>query len=237
MADLTVLFVLIGMSLVPPLLFARWVRNRERHEREPMGAVMRAFAFGATIGIAIAFILNTLFDTAASTFAADVGLTSGFLTAVVAAPIVEEATKGLGLTSQRKHITEPEDGMIYGAALGLGFAATENLLYGVTAWYEGGVGAALWTVALRILSSTILHAGASALFGYSFGMVVLGRRPDIAILGGYALAALLHATYNVLASIQTLLALALAIALVWAVFGVVRRRIERLDAESAPPGA
>jgi RsiW-degrading membrane proteinase PrsW (M82 family) len=51
------------------------------------------------------------------------------LLAVVIAPIVEEVVKALGLFAFRKRLTELENGMIYGAAIGLGFAAAENVLY------------------------------------------------------------------------------------------------------------
>ncbi len=230
MSDATVLAILLTLSLVPPALMALWVRNLERRNKESIGSVMRAFGFGATIGVAIAFVLNTLFGTATTAFAADVGISTAVLTAVLIAPVVEEATKGLGMVGQRRYLNEPEDGLIHGAALGLGFAATENLLYGITALVDGGIGVAIGTLILRILSSMILHAGASALVGFGFGLVHLGLRSNGMLVAAYLTAALLHAAYNLLAVMETVLALGLALVLVWVVFGRVRKRIEALDA-------
>lgn len=237
MADAVVLGTLIGLSLAPPLLMALWVRNLERHGKEPVGAILGAFGFGATLGVAISFVLNTLFDTAATRFAADIGVTSGVLTAVVAAPVVEEAAKGLGMRTRRAFLLEPEDGFVYGAAIGLGFAATENLLYGATALLEGGVDAALGVLVMRILSSTILHAGASAILGFGIGLAVLRLRGTGTVLGAYLVAVLLHAGYNLLAVLESWVAFLAALILVWVVFGKVRRRIEDLDAHPPEPPA
>ncbi len=221
------------MSLLPPLLFALWVRAHEQHQREPLGAVFRAFAFGATFGVAVAFLLNTLFGTATATFSEAAGLSTLALTAVIAAPVVEEATKGLGITLQRDRIEEPEDGLVYGAALGLGFAATENLLYGLTALFASGIEVAMVTVALRILSSTILHAGASAILGFGFTLVLLRLRGPRTILVAYLVAVLIHGAYNLLAITDSVIAIVVAFALAWLIFGAVRRRIVALDTEGA----
>ena len=231
MNDTQFFVMLAGLSILPPLLFAVWVRNHEKHSREPWGAVMRSFLFGAVVGSTVALLLNTLFDTASYYYGLGAGLSAGFLTAVVAAPFIEEATKGAGLGLQRKMILELEDGLVYGAAIGLGFAATENLFYGMSAWSEEGSQLAVQTVVLRAISSTILHGGASALLGFGYARAVLGHGFGGAqVIPYYLLAVAIHAAYNLLVSLQSWAGLILAIVMVWIILNRTRRRIVHLDA-------
>src|SRR5256886_2555823 len=59
---------------------------------------------------------------------------------LVVAPIVEEAAKGVGATAGRPQTQSKTDGLVYGAAAGLGFSATENLVYALAALLVPGVG-------------------------------------------------------------------------------------------------
>jgi RsiW-degrading membrane proteinase PrsW (M82 family) len=228
--DLQFFILLAGLSILPSLLFAAWVRNHETHSREPWGAVLRAFLFGAIVGTTVALLLNTLFQTASYYYGLDAGLAGGFLTAVVAAPFIEEATKGAGLGLQRKRILELEDGLVYGAAIGLGFAATENLFYGLSAWFDEGSGVAVQTVVIRALSSTILHAGASALLGFGYAKAVLRHDFGAAqVIPYYLLAVAIHAAYNLLVSLESWAGFILAIIMVWFILARTRRQIKTLD--------
>jgi len=136
----------------------------------------------------------------------------------------------MGLTGARKHIRELEDGIVYGTGVGLGFAATENLVYGVTAMLEGGFGIAFATVTVRIFSSMLLHASASGLLGFGYGRVVLGGGVGWQLVPYYLTAVVLHALFNLLVSTEMLLGLLAAIIMVATVIGSLQRRIRQLDA-------
>lgn len=233
MNDATVLALLGAISFLPPLAFMVLVRNRERHGREPFGPLVGIFVYGATMGVTGAIILGLFLD-------AWVG-GALFLTAVVAAPLIEEFTKGLGLGLVRRHVDELEDGLVYGAAVGVGFAATETFLYGITQLVSDGAQAAFATVLLRMVSSMLLHASSSALvgFGYSAMRLRAGAWPQL--VPYYLLAVLLHASYNALVLATPLfgaltdwLGIGLAIGLVATVVTVLVGRVRRLD---AIPGA
>src|SRR4029077_15999089 len=58
--DGTTLGILLGLSFLPPLAFAVWVRNHEKHQRESMLAVLGMFAYGGTLGVAIALLIEQL---------------------------------------------------------------------------------------------------------------------------------------------------------------------------------
>src|SRR2546430_17270341 len=86
---------------------------------------------------------------------------------LVVAPMVEEAAKGVGATAGRPQPQSKTDGLVYGAAAGLGFSATENLVYALAALLVPGVGpsGSLVVVAVRSFSSTFLHASSTAVMG------------------------------------------------------------------------
>lgn len=229
---------LVVLALLPPLLFAVYLRNRERNGREPLSAVFGMFLYGGTAGIVIAVLLHWLFDIGFAGPAGNFGLEASFVAVVIAAPIVEELAKGLGLGYTRNRISELEDGLVYGAAIGLGFAATENLFYGFAAFSENGFDFSILTIAVRIVSSMLLHAGASGLLGFGYGAAVLKGGVAWQTIPFYVLAVALHALYNFLVSgAGTLLGEAwadglgfvAALVLVFGVIMILSSRIKSLD--------
>lgn len=225
--DGTALGVLIGLAFLPPLAFMLWVRNHEKSDREPLRVVLGMFVYGGTLGVIIALALILAFDYGIG--AQPGGLT--LLSLVVVAPVLEELSKGLGLGLVRRHVDEIEDGIIYGAAIGLGFGATENLLYGLQALSDSGLEHAATTIGFRVFSSVLLHAGSTALVGYGFARMRLQRKGLVVLLPYYLLAVLQHSLYNFLVGPQLLWSFAAAVVLVLIVTGLLRREIRRLDAQ------
>lgn len=222
--------LLVALSFLPPLIFMLWLRAHEKNDRQTFRSVFGTFLYGGTVGVAVAVLLHVLFQFGFHQGGTPLPIAGPVLAAVVIAPIVEELAKALGLGLGRKHITELEDGIIYGAAIGLGFAATENMVYGLAALGEGGFGAAVGTIAVRIFSSTLLHATASAIIGFGYGLVVLRGGVALEVLPHYMLAVLLHAAYNFLVGLQVWWGFVAALTLVLMLTGMVRRRISELDA-------
>jgi protease PrsW len=239
--DQTALWILAALAFLPPLAFALWVRAHEQHRREPILAVLGLFLYGATVGVAMAIFLNEVFGLSLAS-ASSSAVNATFLAVVVGAPILEELSKGLGLGLARRRMMELEDGIIYGAAIGLGFAATENILYTYTAWVEDGFGAGVVTAAVRSISSTLLHGGSSALLGYGYGLMILRGTILPTLLPYYLLAILQHAVYNALVISQTWAGFFAAVAMVIVVAAYLRKRIAFYDALThksgarAPPG-
>jgi RsiW-degrading membrane proteinase PrsW (M82 family) len=156
---------------------------------------------------------------------------------VVVAPFVEELVKGLGLVFVLNALLREEDGMVYGAAIGLGFAATENLLYGLGAFSEGGIVCFIVLIFVRVISATLLHATATGVTGFGVGRAVVTNRALVAAFPYYLVAVLMHATYNFMASLPSvwpdtfgdwtwLISLVLVIAFAGFAWRVMRARIE-----------
>ena len=221
----------LAVAFVPPLLFVAWVRHTETHHREPVGALMRVFFLGAVLAVAVALALEVYADArwrdvieGSASF-----VPYAVFTAVVVAPVAEEFSKVLAVLGAKDRHAEPEDGLVYGAAAGLGFAATENLVYEGVALATGGVAGYVGTVLVRTVASTLLHASASAWAGYGLLKWQSGHGSFLGALGWLALAMLLHGLFNLLASLQLLVALLGAIVLSLTVFRGVRGRIRRHD--------
>ncbi len=220
-------------AVVPAGAYAVWVRGQERYEREPWSQVLKAFAWGGTGGVVLAVLFEVLLGVRPDAIA-QVGISSVIFASVIVAPVVEEATKALGLRWVDDPYIEPEDGLIYGAAAGFGFAATENLAYGVSAYLADGTSALVMTLILRALSSAFLHGTASAIVGYAIWRKRAGVGDTQGILGFYLIAVALHAVFNIGASLNLVITfLAVAFLAIYG-FGQVRKRVRHLDEASGP---
>lgn len=247
MDDLLVfLSVLVLVAFVPSVLYMVWIRNTEKHSREPYGMLLRVFAYGAVLSVLIAIVLEIIL---AGLFDQNIERVYEYLgehpsipmlvLACVIAPFAEELTKALAVlrAKKRRMLVELENGIVYGAAAGLGFAATENLLYESTAYLTDGVEAFIATAVLRSLSSALLHATASALVGLGIARSALQGK---SWLPYYLGAVVLHGGFNFAASFGSvyydtfgdsayLIGLVAAFIIVIVGVGVMRGKIRDLD--------
>ena len=151
------------MAIFAYLVFIWWL---DRYEREPFSLVLATFAWGAIGGTCFGCVLSA--GPAALMIELFGPETGGLLGAVAVAPLSEEFTKALvfiGLLST-KHIDNETDGLIYGAATGLGFATLENLAYYTTAADAAGL---LGMVIIRTMFTALVHCISSALIGMAIG--------------------------------------------------------------------
>ena len=224
--------VLIFLSFLPPLFYTIWIRNRERYNREQWKPIFLCFLWGATIAVVAAFILEVVFELPFTYSSSDTEMVP-FVAAVVSAPVVEEFTKPLALRLKtvKYNLDELEDGLIYGAVAGLGFSATENLLYGYSFLSEGFV-AFLLLMAVRSFGGCLLHASATALTGYGYGKSVMKHSSLLGVIPYFILAIFLHGLYNFVLSYElagVVSGLFLAFLLVIIAITVVRKKIRALD--------
>ncbi len=204
-APSVVLGVLLLFSFLPPILFLIWVRNSERYAREPWRAVIKVFVWGAVFAVIIAILLSMglswIYNKVAPPYVlfGSKQTIEALLLVFVIAPFVEEGAKAIGIYTAAFNVTEVEDGIVYGAASGLGFSATENLFYGVAAMVALGPAISVQLIVLRSVSSTLLHASATSTTGLGIGrnMVSNGK---YRVLPFYLMAVTMHAAFNFFAS-------------------------------------
>jgi len=192
------------LSFVPAYYYLRSIRNSEVKDKESWDALKLAFAWGAISGVFLAMIFNTIGTSLLLVFLIQSGPVSEdlvlILSVVVVAPIVEEFVKPLVMfqnLSVRSNIDEVEDGIVYGAACGLGFGATENVLYGLSeeAVSVGYLGI-LAVVILRTVSSILLHSVATSFTGHGISKHLVEGQPFSVVIKYYLLAVLIHSAWN-----------------------------------------
>jgi RsiW-degrading membrane proteinase PrsW (M82 family) len=203
-------FVLAVLSVVcaavPMLTMLAAVWWADRYDRAPLWLLLFTFLWGALGAVSLSLVGNHAFMAA---FAALVGPEHAeALTAVVAAPLVEEPTKALWflLLLRSRHFAYASDGFVYGAAAGLGFGMTENLVYFLRA--SSYADADIWaeTVLARTFFSALLHACATSAVGAAVGGARYGGRPRrwLSTAFGFAVALGMHALWNGLLVLDTL---------------------------------
>ncbi len=110
---------------------------------------------------------------------------------------VEECSKFITfllLARRFAPIREPRDGILYAAAVAVGFAAVENL------WYGNEYG--LYTLAVRSVLCTTGHVVFGATWGFSYALAVYegarrgGRADYPLVLMSLAIASFVHGLYN-----------------------------------------
>jgi len=180
-APLSIPLGLIPFAIVLPTL--NWL---DRVEPEPRASRVHAVLWGATVSAVVAIVINTI-----------VALALGdVVAAVVSAPVVEEATKGLGVlwAVRRNDVDGVMDGIVYAGWVALGFALVENFSYFANAGAEGSL---LAVFVLRGLLTPFAHPLFTAWTGLAVGLAVSrGRNPWTWSLWGLALAVASHAAWN-----------------------------------------
>lgn len=223
---------MFSFAFLPPILYAIWIRNTEKYNREKWKPIIVCFLWGATIAIVASIILELILGISLA-ISFDDGNILGLVTAIIIAPFAEELTKPLALRTKtvKKELDELEDGLIYGAVAGLGFSATENLLYG-WCFLSEGLFVFLVLIIIRSFGGCLLHASATALTGYGYGKTIIRGKSILRVLPFFILAIFVHAFYNFLVSLDIVgLVISLFAALIFVAISIrlVRNKIKSLD--------
>lgn len=141
--------------------------------------------------------------------------------------LTEEIIKFLiliGRTFKKTVFDEMIDGIIYGVAVGFGFASSENIL-------------AIWKIGeeiilARALSATLLHGLATGIVGYYLSVYKFRNKNKVVILAGISFAVLFHGAYNLIVasvSIRSVWVLALFMFLIYFFLFLKIRRAKYVD--------
>ena len=250
-SDITAFIGATFIAFIPAYMYLKSIRNAEQYDREPWEALRIAFAWGAISGVFLALLLSALGVPLLLFLLADLtnpsvhDILPVIVGAVIVAPIVEEFAKPLVMFQNqtiRREIDELEDGIVYGAACGLGFGATENVMYGLT---EGlamaGFAGMAFLIVIRTVSSILLHLVTTSYTGHGIARYMLNGEPFTVVLKYYLIAVVVHATWN-LAAVYSLLFgsetgayLIFLFSIILAISGLqlAKRRIAALDGDGA----
>ena len=203
-------FACAGIPMFTFLAIVWWL---DRYDREPVWLVVVAFLWGAVgaVGVSVvsSLVLHGILTPVVSdleTLSVDPLAAQAVLDPVLIAPIVEEIAKAgiLVLVIWHRNFDNMTDGFVYGAASGLGFGMTENLLYFVSVssdldiWYS--------TVLIRTFYSAVMHATATATVGAALGYARFRGLGTLILAGfiGLGLAIGIHALWNGLITLSGL---------------------------------
>jgi len=130
---------------------------------------LTAAVWGASVGAGFALILNTA---AGEALESAIGVRSGGVTVILVAPLVEELLKALGVVALfyafPRRFDDALEGLVLGAASGLGFAMTENAFYHAQLALAGE-GALAWTSYRAVVSGLFGHPLYTAMLGAGLG--------------------------------------------------------------------
>jgi RsiW-degrading membrane proteinase PrsW (M82 family) len=189
-------------------LYAAFVNWLDRYEKEPKLLLGAAFLWGAIIAGGGAYILNTAVGIGVYSLTGSAN-TADFSTTSIAAPIIEEALKGLAVLVVfllfRREFDSVLDGVVYGAITAMGFAAVENVLYIYRNGFQAGGWEGFWTlVFIRVVLVGWMHPFFTAFTGIGVAVARMSRNMLlrlIAIPAGYSVAVFLHAFHNTFSTV------------------------------------
>ncbi|WP_245637360.1 PrsW family intramembrane metalloprotease [Actinomyces vulturis] len=211
------------LALVPLAIVLATVRWIDRWEPEPITVLIVAFLWGAGVATVISLIVNTSSALVVAQLTGDTTAAETF-SSVVAAPLIEEGTKGLGVLIifliWRRYVDGPVDGIVYAAVVAAGFAFAENILYFVQ--YQDELVA---TFIARGIASPFAHIIFTSVTGLAIGLSAR-MRSRVAWLWmwplGYIGAVTLHAIWNgIVAANPVVMYLVLEVPLFFLCVGIV----------------
>ena len=197
-------FLALAVAVIPLGIVLPTFLWLDRFESEPTRYLVGAFLWGALVAAAVAAVANT---SAVAVLQATTDPEAALATtAVLVAPFVEEALKGLLVLLVwwflRQEFDGITDGMVYAGVCAAGFAFTENIQYLAVAWSQGGGAALGGTFVARCLMSPFAHPMFTVLTGIGVGVAATSRSwlPRlVAPVVGFALAVLAHGLWNLAA--------------------------------------
>lgn len=220
--------------MAPAATIGLYVYFSDKHEKEPLSLYVAAYFAGVISTLPAGYfnfygeqLVNTLFKLV------EFGSIEIFIEKAIFAFLIvgagEELFKFLALrigSFPRKSFNEPYDGIVYGAAVALGFASLENLFY----VFEGG----LETAIARMFTAVPMHACAGIIMGYYVGKAKFTKKRFQNLAKGWLFAALLHGLYDYFLFINELPILAVGAVISLLVSIRLARNAMRIHQEMSP---
>ncbi|HWO95715.1 MAG TPA: glutamic-type intramembrane protease PrsW [Bacillus sp. (in: firmicutes)] len=179
------MLAIISAGIAPSLALLSYFYLKDEYETEPISMVLKTFIFGAMLVLPIMFIQYVLTE--------EKLWTSPFTHAFFASSLLEEFFKWFVLffaVYTHMEFDEHYDGIVYGAAVSLGFATLENIFY----LFANGLHTAFGRAVLPVSS----HALFGVIMGYYLGKGKFssGNEKKKWILYSLIVPFLLHGVYD-----------------------------------------
>lgn len=199
---MTLLLVSLFMGFIPMVVYTAILWWIDHWEREPLSLVIGCFIWGAVPSIIFALIWSMIFDSLATEVFLFGETQLHVASYAIIAPLTEEIAKGIGLLAVflmfRREVDSLLDGILYGAVIGFGFAAVENVFYFTSFGAEGAVDLTV-LVFLRAFLFGLNHAFFTGLTGLGFALARFQKNIALRVLFpllGLGLAMVFHGLHN-----------------------------------------
>jgi protease PrsW len=179
------MIILLILAILPPLLIAYYVYQKDKYDKEPKSLIIKSFLFGC-VAILPAIFLETIYDQSL--------FSNLFLYVFFGIALIEEGVKYFFLKNymyKKEEFNEPMDGIVYAVMISLGFATVENISK-VFKYEEQG----LFIAITRMFTAIPLHAVCGVILGYFVGLAKFSDDKRPLLFKGLFLAVLIHALYN-----------------------------------------
>jgi RsiW-degrading membrane proteinase PrsW (M82 family) len=172
MTILIAFYACLFAAIMPTALYVAIFYWADRFEREPGWLATVAFLWGAIPAVVVSLAGELLLGLPLSS--APATIETELVESALFAPVVEELVKAAALFGiywfAYSEFDGVLDGLLYGALVGFGFAMTENFVYFVGAYREGGFANLTIIFILRSVVFGLNHSFFTGLTGISLGL-------------------------------------------------------------------
>jgi RsiW-degrading membrane proteinase PrsW (M82 family) len=226
------------MALVPAAIWLYAFYQQDRLEPEPKRLVIGVFILGALLAAAVGQPL--IRDVFRVQVWSGNNILNGLLSSILIVGFIQEFLKYAAVrytVFNSSEFDERVDGIIYGAAAGLGYATLLNLQYVI-----GNDGVDLGVGAMRVVTSALAHASFAGVTGYFIARAKFEQMGPFWLPSGVALAAILNGIVSyALGEVTTMFGfsfnpwygLVVAVIVAGATFAALFAIIRRLNAATA----
>ncbi|WP_299117169.1 PrsW family intramembrane metalloprotease [uncultured Winogradskyella sp.] len=181
---------LLLLAIAPILAISTYVYFQDKHEKEPLGLLIKSFLLGAFVSVLIVLVLY-LITGRFIPITDEFSIWQQFIQAFIVVALSEEFSKYVIVkyyAQPKKDFNEPYDGIMYAVMVSMGFACTENIMYVL----DGGTEVAI----LRAFTAVPAHATFGILMGYFMGKAKFSNNRIKLNFAGLGLATLFHGAYD-----------------------------------------
>lgn len=180
--------VLLAFATAPGVAIMLYVYLKDKHEREPISLLAKAFIFGILSAI-LTLVVSAPLGSVITIHEKD--LTEQAIHAFIIVALVEEFCKFIfvrWVLYRDENFNEPFDGIVYSVMVGMGFATFENILYVLDGGIEVGI--------LRMFTAVPAHASFAILMGFYLGKAKFEHRKGYYAFHALGVATLFHGFYD-----------------------------------------
>ena len=188
------MFLVLIAAILPAIVLIVHIYNRDKWQKEPPRQLFKAFVYG--VGSAMIVLLLPAFGLVSSTPSTEISAQIGnaFSTAAIPEELAKLFMLWLFLRKCRE-FDEHMDAIVYSVCVGMGFAATENILYlfsNIDKWVATGI--------MRALISVPAHYFFAILMGYYYSLAHfrIGKNKTVDAVFALLVPVLAHGIFDAL---------------------------------------